>query len=246
MELHPDVLAIQRVARLDTRIDEAIQAIKDLEDGIRVAIERVKAGRVDKAALAATLEEAKAEEARLEGRVASYAQKRDRTQQLIDLGQAPDFLVARKQLDQYAEIVDETELEQLGQMEIREALEGRLERQRQQLEIDEGRYKAARAKRDAARPVLEAEVKALRPQRAAAWGELPEDLHGSYETLRRKHQPVLVTLVDGVCTHCHIEARPQTIIEVGQQKATHRCRGCTSYILDAVESEPAEEEDLDD
>lgn len=245
VELHPDVLAVQRVARLDTRIDEAIATIRALEDGIRVAVERVKAGRAERERLDEEIAAVRAEEEVKEQRIASYARKRDRTRDLIDTGRAPDFLVAQRQLQQCSDIVDETELELLELMEQREALEAERGRVQDQLAIDEGRWKAARTRRDAERPPLEAEVRTLRPAREGAWAELPADLHGAYESLRRKEQPVLVTLRDGVCSHCHISARAQTVIEVTQQKAAHRCRGCSAFILDAVETELPEDDDGD-
>ncbi len=242
MDLHPDILAVQRVYVLDSRIDEAIASITRLEDAIRKAVARVRAGRQTRESVKAELAEVDKEEARLEKRIDAYTAKRDKTQQIIDAGQAPDFLVAQSQLQQCAAIVDDSELELLEVMEAKETIQARLAKVEAQLGIEDGRLKQARGSRDVGRPPLESLVKELRPKRAAAWKLLPTDLRGGYETLRKKKQPVLVSLLDGVCTHCHIEARAQTVIEVVDQKTAHRCRGCSGFVLDARETEPPEEE----
>ena len=243
LELHSDLILVQRLSSLDGQIDAAIATIRRLEDGVRAAVAAVKKGRAEREAAEAELAALVERERVLTRKLHSYQTQRDRTRSLIDEGKAPDYLVAERQFAQCAELADETEFALLELMEEKEAVEARISAIDQGLRSGHANLDAARQARDAGRPPEEVIVKKLRPERAAAWADFPGEIKGSYEVLRRRGAPTLVFLKGGSCEHCHIQARAQVVIEVERQRGTHRCAGCGAWILDVRREADGDEDD---
>lgn len=245
LELHSDLLLVQRLSSLDGQIDVAIATIRELEDGVRAAVAAVKKGMAEHEAAKAELAVLVERERVLNRKLHSYQTQRDRTRTLIDEGKAPDFIVAERQFAQCAELADETEFTLLELMEEKDGVEARIAAIEQGLRSGHANLDAARGARDAGRPPEEVIVKKLRPERAAAWADFPSEIKGSYELLRKRRAPTLVFLKGGICEHCHIQARAQVVIEVERQRGTHRCSGCGAWILD-VRREASDDENADE
>jgi predicted nucleic acid-binding Zn-ribbon protein len=212
-------------------VDREMDTLKDEARELAAAVEAAKAAAAEAAAGAAAalaaLEAARAEERTHQRQLDEYTARRDRTRRLIESGAAPDYAAADKQLTQLTAIVDDMETGALLRMDAREAAErahaaAGLAVQRATHALD-----GARARQAARRPEIEARFTPLKPRRDALAARLPGDIRQTYDDLRQRRKPVVVTLQpDGQCPHCHLEAPPQLVNLVRRCEGLQVCRGC--------------------
>jgi predicted nucleic acid-binding Zn-ribbon protein len=224
--VHVDLCGVRDLLSVDREQDGLKAEAKALAAGLNSA----RAVHADAEAALVAAQETRAaavkEERRLNRKLEDYISKRDRTRTLIDSGGAPDYATATKQLNQLIEIVDELEYSLLEQMEARELSErGEARAERVVAVAAEGVEQARQAQRTR-RPEIEARFGVLRGERTERWAALRGDEQSHYAGLRKRGTPVLVDVDGGVCSHCHVEPPPQTVVEVLRDRRVHTCRNC--------------------
>ncbi|MEC7948051.1 MAG: hypothetical protein VX265_10820 [Myxococcota bacterium] len=238
--MHVDLCGIRDLLAVDTEQD----ALKSEAQALATALKDARARHDEAEEARAAAERARAgavkQERTLNRSLEDYTSKRDRTRTLIDSGGAPDYGAAKKQLDQLVDIVDQLEIDLLEQFDAREEAE-RIEA-RAGLVLTELRERVEEAKvaQRRRRPEIEARYSALRSARVECWAALRSEQQSHYAGLRRKGAPVLVDVVDGACSHCHVEPPPQTVVEVLRERRVHTCRSCHCWFRD-VRADDGEE-----
>ena len=212
-------------------LDREMDALKDEARQLAAAVEGAKQSHAEAVAAAAAaqsaLDAAKADERTHQRQLDEYTGRRDRTRRLIDSGGAPDFAAAEKQLTQLVAIVDDMETGALLRMEAREAAERAVAAAGLAVQRATHALESARARQAKRRPEIEGRFGPLKPRREAQAARLPAEVRQTYEDLRKRNKPVVVTLQpDGQCPHCHLEAPPQTVNLVRRCEGLQVCRGC--------------------
>lgn len=229
--MQSDLVAISNVWTPDSALDHLRAELEGLQ-GTLARAEKVLADAVaTRAAAVAHLDELQKRERANARELDTYAQKRDATRKMIEGGTAPDYAAAERQLANCLAKVDELEtigLELLDQLDAgRDAIKA-ADRAITTATLDRDDAKAALTARE---PGLRAEAADAHGKRTAAWAQLPHELRGPYEDLRRKRRPALVNTEEGICTTCHTHVGQQRIAEVALGRAVHKCPGCGGWIL---------------
>ena len=224
--MHVDLCGVRDLLSVDREQDGLKAEAKSLAAGLNAS----RALHQDAEAALVAAQETRAvavkEERRLNRKLEDYTSKRDRTRTLIDSGGAPDYATATKQLNQLIEIVDDLEYSLLEQMEARELSErGEARAERVVAEAAVGVERARDAQRSR-RPEIEARFGVLRGLRVERWAALRPDEQSHYTGLRKRGTPVMVDVDGGVCSNCHVEPPPQTVVEILRERRVHTCRNC--------------------
>lgn len=229
--MHPDLVAVSNVWQVDSSLDRLRAEHEGLTGAVARATEaRARAEKTRDEARAAL--DALVKSDRENGReLDSYVQKRDATRRMIDGGTAPDYAAAERQLAQCAAKVDELETSGLEILERIDGAKATLAAAEKALAKADEELRDARGALTARDAPIRAEMAALAPKREAAWAELPHVLRDPYADLRRRKRPVLVNVVEGSCSVCHMRVPPQKAIEVQLGRATHTCVGCQAFLL---------------
>lgn len=229
--MHPELVAIANVWQADVKVDSLRAEHEGLVAAASSAIEANKAATAVLSEARATLTQLQGKERVNNRELDSYVQKRDATKRMIDEGTAPDYAAAERQLAGCRAKVDELETTGLELLDAIEAAQGAV-RAAERAGAD-----AATAERDA-RQALAARDAAIRSElavalgaRELAWKELPAELRTPYTELRRRKRTVLVNVVEGACSVCHMRVPPQRVVEVQMKRALHTCVGCGGYLL---------------
>ncbi len=236
--MHPDILAIRSVWKIDHEMDQLKAEARKLAAAIEAAKARIVTVEAEQAAQAEQVARLAAQEAEVQRKLDDYTRRRDKTRALINAGTA-DYAQAQRQLEQCIVLVDQFETEVLGLIEQREAvvaLQVRSAKVRSAAQLD---LEAARKGQSTRRPEIEARFKVLEAARPAAWAGLVHPLQAPYNDLRRRGKAVQVDVVDGVCPQCHHQVGAQVLIEVARGRGAHACRGCGAWLH---EIQAAEEE----
>ena len=237
--MHPDILAIRSVWKIDHEMDQLKVEARRLAAAVDSAKQRIAAVEAEQGAQAAEIARLQGEEAAVQRKLDDYIRRRDKTRALIDAGTA-DFAAASKQYEQCVALVDELETAVLGLIEQREGVEAQGKRSARDRVVAQTALDGARAAQGARRPEIEARFKALEAARPAAWADLGHHLHAPYNDLRRRGKAVQVDVIDGTCSQCHHQIQPQTLIEVARGRGVHACRGCGAWLHDIQAADEAE------
>ena len=216
--MHEELFVIRDLNRIDMDIKHARAELAGMIAGVRASTDSVIAQKVVLGESEAALTALREAERRLNRRMEEYVIRRDRTKEMIDEGRAPDFLSARRQLEQCTAIVDELEVEVLEHMEQREEMETRIATLIEQLERTRQEDQAGRDRYAEASPGLKAQVAELTTQRPALLERLNPDHRRIYENHHRLGRAALTHLEGKVCQSCSQESPPQVIMEVEHGK----------------------------
>lgn len=229
------LLLLERLYEVDAELDRLRSELRQGERLIERTEGRIAEAVAQREEVDAQRRELQAQEQALQERIAKYVAQRDRTKRQLDEGLIMDLLVAEKQLENFAGIIDELELEQLDRMEKLEALDHKraaLEQRRRLLDIELGKQVQALADQRGTHEPRIAALEALRPEKTAS---LPGHLLHEYDDVRRSHRDALVPLKDGACVACHMHHPPQVLLEVRRGTRIHHCRGCHRFLVGIAE-----------
>ena len=238
--MHEELFVIRDLNRIDMDIKHARAKLAGMIAAVRASTDSVVAQKVVLSDSEVALSALREAERRLNRRMEEYVIRRDRTKEMIDEGRAPDFLSARRQLEQCTAIVDDLEVEVLEHMEQREELEARIATLIEQLDSTRQKDQAGRSRYAEESPGLKATVAELTNQRPALLGRLNPDHRRIYEDHHRSGRAAMTHLTEKVCQSCSREAPPQVIMEVEHGRRIHRCRGCDRFFFSVIH--PALEE----
>jgi predicted nucleic acid-binding Zn-ribbon protein len=232
--MHEELFVIRDLNRIDIDIKQAQAEIAGMIAAVRASTDAVTAQKVSIAESEAALAAARDAERVLNRRMEEYVIRRDRTKKLIDEGRAPDFLSARRQLEQCSVIVDDLEVEVLEHMEQREDMEARMVNLIEQLARTREEDLAGRSRYAEAAPGLKAEIAELNTKRPALLERLNPDHRRVYGDHHRMGRESMTHLVGKVCQACSREAPAQVVMEVEHGKRIHRCRGCDRFFFSVI------------
>lgn len=242
--MNEDLLEIRKLLRVETELEELKQRAGELAATVKKRRERVAQREAERDQALAELPEAKEAERVLQRRVEDYVRKRDKTQQLIDQGKAPDFLAAERQVKGCQDVIDRLEGELLEAMEARERVEARIAAAEEAISIEKARVRDALTRQSEKRPAIEARWKELAPLRKQRRADMAHDLLRRYDDLRTRKRPVLVSVVSGSCEHCHMSVAPNLIQSFDRGRLVS-CKGCGCWLWEIVEPEDAAPDDED-
>ncbi|MFW5735537.1 MAG: zinc ribbon domain-containing protein [Oceanidesulfovibrio sp.] len=150
------------------------------------------------------------------------------------------LMMASNTKEYHAMMREMDNIEKLNRMreEERMALVEELERQRSALEEVESESSSLKENLDEKQSTLEQRVEQiearlteLEKQRKAAGQHVPGPVLGRYEFIRsRLAAPVIVPVVEGVCTGCNIAIPPQGFIELQKGQQILNCPNCQRLI----------------
>lgn len=232
--MHEELFVIRDLNRIDINIKQAQADLAGMIAAVRASTASITTQKVTIAEAEAALTVSREAERALNRRMEEYVIRRDRTQKMIDEGRAPDFLSARRQLEQCTVIVDDLEVELLEHMEQREALEARIVALAAQLVTTREEDAQGRARYAERSPGLKASVAELTSQRPALLERLNPDYRRVYEDHHRLGREAMTFLEDKVCQACSREVPPQVLMEVEHGRRIHRCRGCDRFFFSVI------------
>lgn len=240
--MHQELLEIHDLFKVDREMEALKAEAGQLAQAVRALRGQLASLQEHQTSLTAELEAVRTEERSLNRKMADYATKRDRTQQMIDGGTAPDFAAAERQLAQLLELHDDTETQALEIMETREDLEERLERNAAEQVRTQAGIRDAKARETARRPEISARYAEIKPLHAKRAKKLTNAHLSRFQELKRKGVTQVVNLVDGVCPQCHIEPPPMIKVDVARGSTrVNTCRGCGAFFFESEETETGEE-----
>jgi predicted nucleic acid-binding Zn-ribbon protein len=232
--VHPDTARIAALWEVDHAIDVLKQEIKRLYADVENAKQAIVDAESALASREKELAAAKEQERALSRKLAMYVGQRDRTKEMLDTGTAPDYGAAKKQYEQCAAIADDTERELLEAMQTSETATAVRDAAVAQVATEKQRLAAAQEIRKSKDHGLRVELEAKTPTREERWKALHPDDRTQYANLMRLGKEPIAEIRGKTCFACHTEVGPQARVEIAQEKATHRCRGCQRWLI-AVE-----------
>jgi predicted nucleic acid-binding Zn-ribbon protein len=242
--VNEDLLEIRKLLRVETELEELKQRAGDLAATVKKRRARVSLREGERDQAVSELPVAKEAERLLQRRVEDYVRKRDKTQQLIDEGKAPDFLAAERQVKGCQEVIDRLEGELLEAMEARERVEARIAAAEEAIGIEKARVRDALTRQSDQRPAIEQRWKELAPLRKQRRADMAHDLLRRYDDLRTRKRPVLISVVSGSCEHCHMSIAPNLIQNFDRDRLV-ACKGCGCWLWEVVEPEDPAPDDED-
>ncbi len=243
--MNDDLIEIHALLRVEQELEALKAEAGDLAAAVKKRRDRVAQREAERSAAEAELVTAREAERALSRQVDDYTRKRDKTRQLIDSGTAPDYHAAERQLVGCQEVLDRLEGELLEAMDAREIIEARIEAAREGAGIEQARVRDALTRQSTRRPGVEARWKELAPERKAKRAAMPRDLLRRYDDLRGRQRPVLVTVTDGSCEHCHMRVPPHVIQNFDRGRLV-TCSGCGCWVRTVVETDPEAGADEDE
>jgi predicted nucleic acid-binding Zn-ribbon protein len=241
--LHVDLCVIRDLLAVDVEQDALRVEAGELAGAVRSAKDIVAKTQAGLAQAEASLAAAVTDERTLNRRLADYTAKRDRTRRLIDAGEAPDYQTAVKQYEQCASIVDDLETALLEAMDAHEAADEVVAGARLRVAQAEAAYRSATEAQATRRPAVASRYKELSPVRAERAQALNPSQAHHYAILRKRETPILVYIVNGTCSHCHVAPPAQMMVEVGSDRRVHTCRNCSSWFKGILHPEMPDDAD---
>jgi predicted nucleic acid-binding Zn-ribbon protein len=166
----------------------------------------------------------------LQRRLDQYTSTVKMTRELIDLGRAPDFQMALRQLQQCEEIVDKLETELLELFDSIETSEASLNTAQQcASEAAEARQRAEQRASDQTAP-LSTQLAAALEQISLRRQDVPTHLLEWYDRLRATDRVPISEVREKTCTACRMQTPDQIMREIQAGKRVHRCRNCSRFL----------------
>lgn len=84
------------------------------------------------------------------------------------------------------------------------------------------------------------EIDSLKSQRVEALAEIPKDLLGQYDFVRKRFPDAVVKARKGACSGCFKAITPQSIVELRRNEQAFTCEHCSRIIVDEELAEAVE------
>lgn len=176
------------------------------------------------------LAELKQQEHALNRRLDQATRRRDKTRQLIDLGQVTDYGVAKNQIQQNEDIIDEVETELLELYETIEAASATLSAATNLSDLAGTKLDEARATLETRTPEIRAALNELTPKRDAAREPLAHHLVTRYDLLRKRGRaPLADVRGDGSCAACNVKMNNTQLMEFRRDLGVQHCASCGRF-----------------
>ncbi len=240
--------SLQQVQKLDERIAELEEAMRDFESRLAEIEEPALALESELGSLEKRLEEMRADTRRLDRNADDKRARIEKLEERLNKVQnLREEAAVRTELDLVRKAVDADE---------QEALQLMGETQRAEMEAEELREKAEAARAEvepaqeallAERRELEEELEALEARRQKLLDEVGDQERRVYDSFHNSGRSVVVAplLDDGACGHCFGVVPLQVQNEIRHSSTVIRCEAC-GVILSADLAAENEEEEAED
>lgn len=225
--MHPDLTLLIRLQGIDERIKELEREVSALPKHIaeieKALDQHLRKLEADRAELTANQKARKKQEGDIQVAEQKASKLRDQmlsaktNEQYRAFQNEIEFcqLEVRKAEDRILELMAESEALERN---VR-AAEAALQQEKEQVE-QEKRTARERTAAD------EAQLAALRSERAAAAGKVTPAVGNSYDKIRRKRGYALAEATDGRCSACHMTIRPQYFQDLRTSDHVMVCESC--------------------
>jgi predicted nucleic acid-binding Zn-ribbon protein len=229
--MQDELFVIRDLNRLDAEIAQAQARLRGGVDAVKGTTAAITAskGRLQAAEAELTLQ--RTTEHQRTRRLRELTQSRDKTDKLINAGQAPDYDLALQQLSQQAVLVDDAETDLLMTMEAREEAEAELSAATEALAAARTADAAAREDYRARSPGLKAAIAEKTAARPALLEKIAPDHRRQYRDLRGLGLDALAFVVKGACSICFQSTPAQISNEILSGRRIHTCRGCGRFFF---------------
>ncbi|MCB9741157.1 MAG: hypothetical protein H6740_00850 [Alphaproteobacteria bacterium] len=228
--MHEQVLKLQALWRKE----QARNALLDERSGLEQKLSRAGTTREEAEATLterqARLVQLREDERAHTKRMETYIKHRDRAQEAIDTGTAPDYRIAQTQVERCAAIVDEEETFLLELFEEIEAAEAAVQGAINARDAAALRAREAQGALDARLPGLEAElVEATAERDAAREGIYRPELERYGRLVGRSLEP-FADIRDSTCLGCNMKVNAVDLSEHRRAAAVVSCRHCGRFL----------------
>lgn len=222
---------------LDLAVDRLGARRKEIESGSDLAEARERADEVGQKVgeLRLALDSIQREEKRLENEIASVDMRIQAEQKRLydgSVANPKELSSIQAEIESLGRRKTRLEDEELGQMEHREDLEGRLPPLEK--ELGELRQRAEEVEASSQRELGEIAktIEDSRIAREALVAEIDEELLELYEDLRAQKRGVgAAALIDGVCQGCHEKLSAMALDKLKRTEGVRRCEYCRRILI---------------
>ena len=240
--MHLDLLPVAGLLRLDSELDALKREAAELSARVERGKSRVLAADAELERNGAQLAACAERQAGLERQRRAAADRGRNLSAQLDAGALMDFAAASHQQSTIASQLNGLDDAILAEMERAEELAAARAASGDRKAIAEAWLRDAVDAQRRRRPDLELRHKELVSERRERHGQLRADLRRSYDELRSRSKPVLVTITGGACGHCRFGAPPQVVHDVQLGNKLLTCRGCGCWLTGVHEPEADEDE----
>lgn len=243
--MHESLLLLERLYAIDAEADERRARLRQLKRTLDATDAAIAATDTELAGLEERRGQLLREERDVQDQLDRYLMRRKRTQEQLDQGLINDVLVAQRQLDNFAGIIDGLEVQVLDLMEQREKLGNKRAAVDQRQRLQKLRRQEEATLLDVEGGDHTARLAELEQRRGKRVADIPQHLLAEYQDVRSVHRDALAQLRDGACTACHMHHPPQIVLEVRRGSRLHHCRGCNRFLAGVQDPTPEAPPDED-
>ncbi len=233
-------MLITALWEVDRTTDEVKVHARSLKAAVDQAQTRIEANEQTLQSLEAERAALTERERDLQKTLDRYVLRRDRSAALMEGGSPLDYLIVQKQHEQCSAKVEELEDGVMDCMEKQEDLAERLRALSEESTRAQQHHEQVITTWKREGQEIRVKLKQLGTDRDARWAACPRDMHSHYSDLRRRKRDVVVPLLDGLCSGCHMTLTAQVSVDLRSSRRIHTCRGCGRYLILPVDEAPDE------
>ena len=241
--MHNDLLPVAALLRADTEMDALRKEALDLSGRVERAKARVAEAEAALIKQRELIAENSALQADLEKRHASTTSRAKNLKAQLEAGAAMNYEAALHQQEVLQGQIDELDEQGFAALEAAEALEAGLAKATERKGVAEVWLRDAHEAQRKRRPDLELRYKDVQAERKQLHAGLRADLRIAYDDMRDRKKPVLVTIINDVCSCCRMHVPPQLAHDVLRDTKLVVCRGCNCWFMGIDEPEEPEADD---
>lgn len=222
---------------LDLSVDRMVSRRAAIETGAELTEARRRADEVEQKVgeIRLALDSIKREEKRLENEISSVDQRIQAEQKRLydgSVANPKELSSIQAEIESLGRRKARLEDEEIGQMEHREELEGKLP----PLEKEHGELRALSNEVEGSMErelgEIQTALEGRRTERASLVPELDEELVELYEDLRAQKRGVgAAALIDGVCQGCHEKLSAMALDKLKRTDGIRRCEYCRRILI---------------
>jgi predicted nucleic acid-binding Zn-ribbon protein len=243
VSVHQDLLPVAALLRNDQEIDALRKEAVEL--GARVERAKVRVTEAEAALVKqrTAISENIALQADLDKKHKSVAGRAANLKAQLEGGAAMNYDAALHQQALLQQQLDSLDEQAFAALEASEALEAARIKAEDRKGITEVMLRDALDAQKRRRPDLELRFKEVQAERKERHTALRPDLRVAYDDMRDRKKPVLVTIVDDICSCCRMNVPPQLVFDVLRETKLVVCRGCNCWFAGIEEPDDKGDED---
>ena len=227
------LLALYKLQEIDSRALELEKSAKHIPEKITELEREAEALRTELGALHSESEGQRKEVAEAEGAIREDGAKVHKwKRRLNDIKTPREYQALSREVEQNERMVRELEDKVVALMEEIEDRDKIIQDKDARLKDCEGQVSEQVRDLRLRQAKLSAEANEIRRGRDEITGGLPKNIVTRYERVRTRRAGLAVALTDGViCSGCHVEVRPQQMVEVRKLNTVEQCPTCQRLLV---------------